>query len=317
MKAFILIIGLIIGLMAGLILVVGLPEFEKPVANDLYRGEFIDIKGDTIRYFQKGQGPDVLLIHGTPGVVEDWETLAKELEKDYRVTAYDRPGQGLSSFQYNPDPLLYNMEIAAGLIKALSLTDVIVIGHSYGGAIALALAVQESPEIKGFVLLSPASFPTGGFKLFDLIAGYPVAGRGLIRIIRGSVIPSLIKNGLNTAFNPNLKQKPDYYYETRINLFIQAKALVSTYREEAFFNKGINSIKQYYGDIKKPVLIIHGESDKVIPLYVSQELNNLIPDSKLVILNETCHMVQYVAPEKIKEEIDAFTETFVEEPQIE
>jgi pimeloyl-ACP methyl ester carboxylesterase len=297
-------------MMAGMILLVGLPGFEAPEVSDVYKGEFIDIKGDTIRFFQKGEGPDILLIHGMPGVAEDWESLVKELEKDYRVTVYDRPGQGLSSFQYNPHPLRYNTEVAAGLITALSLTDVIIVGHSYGGAIALALAAQDPPGIKGYVLLSPSSFPTGGFKLFNHLAGYPVAGRGFIRIIRGSIIPPAIRTGMNTAFNPNREYMPDFYYETRINIFIQTKVLVSTSREEAFFNKDINSIKQYYGDIKKPVLIIHGESDKVIPVYVSQDLDSLIPDSQLVVLKETGHMLQYVMPEKIKNEIDAFAGTF-------
>jgi pimeloyl-ACP methyl ester carboxylesterase len=310
MKVFILIICLIIGVMAGMVMLVGLPEFEKSEVNETLKGEFIEIKGDNIRFFQKGEGPDILLIHGMPGIAEDWEALVKEMVKNYRVTVYDRPGQGLSSFHYDSNPLRYNMEVAAGLISALSLTDVIIAGHSYGGAITLALAVQDLAGVKGYVLLSPASLPTGGFKLFYHIAGYPVAGRGFIRLIRGSIIPPTIEAGLNTAFNPNREYIPDFYYETRINFFIQTKSLVSTSREEAFFNKDIKSIKQSYGDIKKPVLIIHGESDKVIPVYVSQDLNNSIPGSKLVVLKETGHMVQYVMPEKIKKEIDAFADKF-------
>lgn len=294
-------------------MLVGLPEFEQFDMSNGYQGEYIDLNGDIIRYFQKGGGQDVLLIHGMPGMAEDWEELVNELERDYRVTSYDRPGQGFSSFQYNLHPLRYNMEVAAGLIVALDLTDVIIIGHSYGGAVALALAVQDSPGISGYVLVSPVSLPTGGFKLFYQIAGYPIAGRGFIRIIRGSIIPAMIESGLKTAFIPNKEFMPDYYYETRIHIYIQTRTLVSTAREEAFLNKDIKLIEPYYGDIKKPVLIIHGESNKVIPVYISQELDNLVPDSRLIVFKETGHMVQYVVPKKIKDEIDTFTSSFQEQ----
>jgi pimeloyl-ACP methyl ester carboxylesterase len=306
MRIFILLVCLITGLLAGMILLIGLPGFQKPRIDDRYQGEVIEMKGDTIRFFQKGKGPDILLIHGIPGMAEDWEELVNELAASYRVTMYDRPGHGFSSFQYHASPLVYNMEIAAGLKSALSLDDVIVVGHSYGSTVALALAVHDTPGIKGYVLLSAASFPAGGYKLYHRIVGFPVAGRGLIRIIRGSILPPAMEAKLNSYFNPNREMMPEDYYTTRIHFFIQVKSLVSSSREEAFFNRDITAIEQDYGNITKPVLLVHGENDKVIPLSLARDLDSTLPDSRMVVLKETGHMVQYVMPVKIKNEIDSF-----------
>lgn len=57
---------------------------------------YINIQGNKIRYSQSGEGRDLLLIHGTPGFLEDWNAIAAELAKDYRVTCYDRMGHGYS-----------------------------------------------------------------------------------------------------------------------------------------------------------------------------------------------------------------------------
>ncbi|MBN2440997.1 MAG: alpha/beta hydrolase [Spirochaetales bacterium] len=301
---FLLLILIIIVMLAGIIALTGLPNLRETELKGSDEGEFIELKGDKIRYFQKGEGPDILFIHDLHGIAEDWEPLVSELKNKYRVTLFDRPGQGLSSFHYVPYPLRYNVEAVTGLIDGLALKDIIIVGHSYGGSVALALAVQDIPQVKGYVLISPLAFPTGGLKLFENIAGYPVVGRGLVRIIKGFFIPATVKADLESAFNPDTI--PPGYYEKRIGFFFQTKAIVSASRELAFFNKDIGSIQDYYSDINKPVLIIHGTYDKLNSIYLSQDLDNLIPDSKLIEFQEAGHMVQYSTPEKLSNEIDEF-----------
>ena len=139
---------------------------------------------------------------------------------------------------------------------------------------------------------------------YNQIAGFNIPGRGIIRAIKGFIFPPILKSNLQSAFNPDII--PEGYYERRIPVFYQTKAIVSMLREEAFINRDIRSMNDYYSEIKKPVLIIHGDSDKVIPLYISQELQTRIPGSKLVAFSETGHMIQEVHPEKIKQEIDSF-----------
>ena len=105
-------------------------------------GRHVVVNGVPLRVVQEGQGRDVLLIHGSPGSIEDWDSITGALAASFRVTRYDRPGQGYSGDdgQYSQE---HNGEIALGLIRALGLSRVVVVGHSYGGSTALAMAAGK------------------------------------------------------------------------------------------------------------------------------------------------------------------------------
>src|SRR4030095_3740654 len=103
-----------------------------------FPGHYVEANGLKLRVLQMGQGPDVLLIHGTPGSLEDFAPLMEILSFNHRVTAYDRPGHGFSAGMNFPYTLQHNAKTARALIQVLGLKDVVVVGHSYGGNTALA-----------------------------------------------------------------------------------------------------------------------------------------------------------------------------------
>ena len=110
------------------------------------RGRFVALDGVRLRYVQAGQGTDVLLIHGSPGSVEDWDPVFDRLAAGHRVTAFDRPGHGYSEGHGLPHTVAGNARAALGLVRALGLRDVVVVGHSYGGATALTLGPARAPQ---------------------------------------------------------------------------------------------------------------------------------------------------------------------------
>src|SRR5204862_1605142 len=126
--------------------------------------------GAAIRYRPWGGGPgsgpgggtrpgaDVLLIHGSPGSLEDWAPLVEPLAASHRVTAYDRTGHGYSGDAGNQSTYEYHADVALGLIDALGLKDVIVVGHSYGGGTALAMAIRNPASVKAFVIVDAAAY---------------------------------------------------------------------------------------------------------------------------------------------------------------
>ena len=79
-----------------------------------FKGQHVAVHGNPIRYYQQGSGPDILLIHGSPGSIEDWDTVIDDLAKDYRVTAYDRPGHGYSGSTGNRHSYEYHAEQCSG-----------------------------------------------------------------------------------------------------------------------------------------------------------------------------------------------------------
>jgi pimeloyl-ACP methyl ester carboxylesterase len=113
------------------------------------RGKFIDIDGVRLHYIDKGSGPTLLLIHGLAGQVLNFtHSLLGRLTHDFRVVILDRPGSGYS---LRPDatlaPLAAQARIISRFCQALGLERPVIVGHSLGGAIALALALDHPEQV--------------------------------------------------------------------------------------------------------------------------------------------------------------------------
>src|SRR6185369_10971040 len=122
-----------------------------------FAGSYVDVAGIPLRVVQEGSGRDILMIHGSPGILEDFDAQARDLRTSFRVTRYDRPGQGFSGDTGNYS-IRDNARVALALIEKLGLTNTIVVGHSYGGATALALGEMKSPRVAALVILDSAAY---------------------------------------------------------------------------------------------------------------------------------------------------------------
>src|SRR5688572_23347411 len=129
-------------------------------------GRFITVDGVRLHYLDEGDGPPLVLLHGLGSMVEDFvlSGLVREAGKRYRVIAIDRPGYGHSE---RPRRLRFGAAAQAGLVrKALQALDVhrpIVLGHSWGTLVAVALALDH-PEVPcSLVLASGCIFRARGW----------------------------------------------------------------------------------------------------------------------------------------------------------
>jgi pimeloyl-ACP methyl ester carboxylesterase len=232
-----------------------------------------------------------------PGSIEDWEPIISSLSSNYRVTVYDRPGHGYSSAEKIGYNLEHNANIALGLINALHLENVIVVGHSYGGSVIMALAVRDPHQIKAFIPIAGATYPIENIEPIYSLIRIPIIGRGFAAVASSFIGPPMIKDGLNEAFHPNEDIIPEGYIETREKIWLQTKVLVSTAREELNLNSDLEKIIPDYGNISKRFFIIHGDSDLFVPKGDSLKLHKIIKNSKLLILERTGHQVQYERPD--------------------
>jgi pimeloyl-ACP methyl ester carboxylesterase len=258
-----------------------------------FEGKYLEISGIKIRYFQLGKGQDILFIHGVPGSLEDWEPIISSLSSNYRVTVYDRPGHGYSSAERIGYNLKHNANIALGLINELHLENVIVVGHSYGGSVIMALAVRNPHQIKAFIPIAGATYPIENIEPIYSLIRIPIIGRGFAAVASSFIGPAMIKDGLREAFRPNEDIIPEGFIDTRVKIWLQTKVLVSTAREELNLNSDLEKIIPDYGNISKRFFIIHGDYDLWVPKGDSTKLHKIIRNSKLLILSNTGHQVQY------------------------
>ncbi len=275
-----------------------------------FEGNYIEIFQEKIRYQQIGEGPDLLLIHGVPGSLEDWHPIMNKLASKFRVTIYDRPGQGFSSAYNIGHTTEHNAKIALGLIDTLQLKNVVVIGHSYGGSVVMAMAVKNPPEVKAFITIAGAPYPlTNMDPLFHLVK-IPIFGRGLAAISSSILGPGMIKEGVEQAFYPNLNAIDANYTVKRIPIWMQTKTIVGMAREETNLTEDLNKIAPLYKEISKPFFIVHGEEDRLVPSNDSKQLHKVIEHSELTIFKYTGHQVQFVRPDEVIAIIRKVTEKY-------
>src|SRR3954463_10578222 len=126
------------------------------------RGQFVDIDGQRIHYVDLGGSkPPVVMIHGLGGnLLHFGYAMADKLSNDFRVILVDRPGSGYSTRPDDaPATLTAQAKTIATLIRRLGLERPLVVGHSLGGALALAIALDHPDCVGGLTMLAPLTHP--------------------------------------------------------------------------------------------------------------------------------------------------------------
>ncbi|ALK97922.1 2-hydroxy-6-oxo-2,4-heptadienoate hydrolase [Massilia sp. WF1] len=242
--------------------------------------------GIRTNYHDVGAGEPVLMIHGSgPGVSAwaNWRLPMPELAKRFRVIAPDMTGFGYSQ---RPEGIRYDLDTwvgqAVGLLDALGIAQASVVGNSFGGAIALALAIRHPERVKRLVLMGSVgvSFPiTEGL---DAVWGYQPSVenmRALLDIFahdRNLVNDELAQLRYKASIQPGFQES--------------FSAMFPAPRQD-----GVEMMASPIEDIRRighETLVIHGREDKVIPLQNSYELLQAIPNAQLHVFGKCGHWTQ-------------------------
>ncbi|HDP79741.1 MAG TPA: alpha/beta hydrolase [Spirochaetes bacterium] len=291
--------------LAILIAAAGLFSRDDISIPDGLKGKYVDIGGEKIRVHQQGAGLDVLLIHGLPGCIEDWDPVMDRLAKKYRVTVYDRPGHGFSGAKKAGYSLASNADTAIELMRVLGLKNVTVAGHSYGGGITLAMAVRKPAAVKGYVSVAGVSYPVGHIDPAFYPVLIPLLGRGFAVIASNTMGTAMVKEGMKNAFSPNDNYLTDEILKLRMRVFLQPKVIVSVAHEEITINRELPALIAAYPDIRAPFHILHGSGDLLLPYNDSRQLAKVVAGSRLTVLDGVGHQVQFVRPETVIAAVDA------------
>lgn len=246
----------------------------------------IEAAGIKTNYHDHGEGEPIFLIHGSgPGVSAwaNWRLSLPVLSENFRVIAPDMVGFGYSE---RPDNFNYNMnawvEHAVGLMDALSLESVSVVGNSFGGALALAMAVRYPERVNKLVLMGSVGV---SFKLTDGLDktwGYKPSVENMRELLdifafdRNLVTDELAQLRYEASIRPG-------FQESFSQMFPAPR------------QQGIDAMESTESDIrviKKDTLIIHGREDKVIPCENAYKLFSLIEKSQLHVFGQCGHWTQ-------------------------
>ncbi len=285
--------------------VVGIAAGDAVAIPRGFAGGYTDVDGVRLRYVQQGKGSDILLVHGTPSSLEEWDPVIDRLAQKHRVTAYDRPGQGFSG----PSPwgydLAYNAKIARDLITKLDLKDVTVAGHSYGGAVALQMAIRDYPGIRAYVVAGSTAYYPSEEKpgTLNTLLRLPLIGKGIAVLLKKPG-GSMVEAGVKKAFHPNESSMPGGLVERKKALWLQPRVLVASAWENANYERDKALMIPRFGRITRRVYLVYGKNDRVPTVRSARKLAEVIPGSELTLLDDTGHMIQYARPDELVKVIE-------------
>lgn len=264
---------------------------------------FVDAAGIRTHVAQRGAGDDVLLIHGASSDMGVFEpTVAPLLETRFRVTGYDRPGMGFTD-QRPPglEKLAAQADVAAGVIDALELKRPIVIAHSYGGAVALRLALDHADKISGLVLIAPVAYEwPGGVSWHLHWSSNDLVGGLFNSFVTRPFVDAAARAGTVAAFAPSLL--PANYLESAgVLRAVRPSAMHANALDVTALKSQVMGQQDRYPEIRMPVAIMAGDSDSVVSSTIhAMQLARKLPNARIDILRGVGHLPQEAAPDRLE-----------------
>lgn len=272
------------------------------------RGHFVTIDGVRLHYLQRGQGEPVVLLHGNGAMIEDFEIsgVIDQAAAHHRVLAFDRPGYGYSA---RPRRHIWTPQAQADLLaralRRLGVDRAVVVGHSWGTLVALALALDHPELVRGLVLVSGYYFPSPRLDVPILaLPGVPVLGD----LLRYTILPP-IDRLLMPAFARGLfapaPVSPRFKAEFPVDLALRPWQLRAAGAETALMIPAAAQLSRRYGLLSVPVMILAGTGDKLVKAAQAQRLHEVVAGSTLELIPGIGHMLHHGAPERVVAAIDA------------
>jgi pimeloyl-ACP methyl ester carboxylesterase len=263
-------------------------------------GSFIAVGGLRIHYLERpGTGTPVVLIHGLPGTAEDFNKVTPLLA-GHRTIAFDRPGFGYSGDGY----LKFDRQIATldSLLRVLHVRRPILVGHSYGGTLALAFAERHPHELRGLVLVDAAAAG-------QHLGGYDEFQAHLVKALQLPVIHQIanatfaqllttasVKQGDEQAFHPHAV---DAAHERRLLEINSTRGNLEAFAgEQLAANDVIDGVDRHLATIDVPAIVIQGAEDQLVEPVHGRRLAATLPDARLEVVSGG-HMAPYTHPRAV------------------
>ncbi len=270
-------------------------------------GKYMDANGDRIHYFESGEGKPIVMIHGLNGQMRHFKySLQERVDNDYHTIIIDRPGCGYSERKSDDaSRLTEQAKTIAEFIKKLNLKEKpLIVGHSLGGGVSMALALNHRDVVAGLALIAPLT------NVRDT-ANIPPAFKALVKPspFRRSfyawtfAIPHAMKNAkaiMGNVFGPEpvpadtatkggglLSLRPRGFYVASTD-FLNSMA-------------DMPGIVERYDELKDlPIGIIYGTKDQILDYQRNGVfIKETLPHTELELMEDCGHMILMTKPDEV------------------
>jgi pimeloyl-ACP methyl ester carboxylesterase len=278
-------------------------ESDNPPA-----GKFVEVDGIRLHYVERGSGQPVVLLHGDGSMIQDFEIsgLIDMAAKKYRVIAFDRPGYGYSD---RPRTTIWTPQAQATLLHhaldQIGVSQPIVVGHSWGSQVAVALGLDYPDDVKSLVLMSGYYYPT---PRLDVPLLSPPAIPVIGDLMRYTVSP-LIARMIWPMMKKRIFAPADvpHKFDARFPVWmvLRPSSLRASAAETAMMIPAAFALRHRYHELTMPVVIMAGDGDLHVDSRVqSEQLHRELPHSTYHVTHGAGHMLHHFAPDEVMSAID-------------
>lgn len=235
-------------------------------------------------YVDEGSGQVLMLLHGLFGALSNWEGVVNQFKKEYRVVIPMLPIYEMPIKQAGLEGL---REFTEGFVDLMKLDNMIIMGNSLGGHVALLYTLHNPDKVARLVL-------TGSSGLFENAMGGSYPKRGSYEYIRERVA--------YTFYDPAVASR-----ELVDEVFETTKSIPKCMRIVAIAKSAQrNNLAADLPRIQVPTLLVWGLNDTITPPMVAYEFNRLIPHSQLRFIDKCCHAPMMEHPETFNQLVSSF-----------
>ncbi len=270
-------------------------------------GSFADIDGTRLRYVHvpapgRPELPPLVFFHGaTANLKDQMVPLRPVFEGRAEMLFVDRPGHGWSSRGRGNETPSGQAATIAALMQRLGISEAILVGHSFGAAVAAAFAVEQPQRTRGLVFLSAAShpWPGGNTSWYYDLAAMPLAGQLFVETLTYPAGRWRMAEATRCVFHPN-PVPADYGERASIPLVLRPAAFRANAVDVAGLYRYVREAASRYRQIAVPTVVVSGDSDAV----VYEEIHSIglardIQGAELVWVRNLGHKPDWIAPDLV------------------
>jgi pimeloyl-ACP methyl ester carboxylesterase len=295
---------------AGLAAALALPPlwyavFREPAPELPPPGRRVEVApGVGVNVIEAGAGRPVVLVHGHPGSAYDWAPLARELAaRGHRVIAYDRLGYGHSDARSNGAwTVESNARELLALLDAEDLRDVVLVGWSYGGGTAIVATREDPSRVSHLVLVGSVGAGVEDRDAPPRLVMEFMAAFGLPWLARVPPLDRRVRAAfLAAAFAPEPVAEGALELMTANSARPHALATMTSEGRDLGGEADLDP-----GAIERPILVVQGDGDRLVPLAVAEGLHRRARGSELWVVPGGGHALPVTRPRELAERIVAF-----------
>jgi len=285
------------------------PTLQAKYANGASR--YMDLPGGLkVHYRDQGRrdGPTLVMVHGFAASLHTWEPWVQRLGSRYRIITLDLPGFGLTSA-----PEGYSLtrsgfvDVVDGVTTKLGVTKFVLVGNSMGGGVAWNYALKHPDRLQGLVLVDAAGWPQQRADGKDGPFIFKVLRNPVGRFLIGDLdTTAMTRAGLKDAFAPT----PDMVDDAMVARYVEMSRAPG-HRDIILnlmggFDPADAATKDRLSAIAVPTLVMHGDTDKLIPVSHAALFGDAIPGSTVIIYPKVGHVPMEQIADKSAADLDAW-----------